>query len=1232
MIGKLHSPVLRSVLIAAAVMAFLGLAAPADAQYGAWAFSKNIDVRAVDFDRDDAPVEVNVNFTTWLALGGGAGKTLDLNSIRVVEYSDAGRTNLVGETASQLDPVAGFDGKTNARGELVWLLEGITSAGATRYYKVYFDVTENGVKPAPNYNTGLTWDDNAKQVTTPAYTAALSGTRDGVKTLVNKVPGAPATMWDATEAGYPHFGSWHTLLQDQFFSGWVDSFGGEDVAQHTVVAGPVRVIVNTVRNEGRVKFITKRVFYAGDPDVAFFKVNVEALNQPENLGSGIVWANRAVWTLENASADRTLVPPSNRTDGNPLYKYVYDYGVDGGVGIAASEVWTPNVSEEYEEDGITMHSAEFESWGRTWELGAYPIYYKYAFVVHGEETEWQADEALQKAFNRYNTPVVAVVQNENALMGTVTDMLTAEPVENAIVRVKVGSFYSATTRSSANGTFQFTAVPGGNASMTVKAEDYAYYTASKSITSGLNTQNVMLMPNESIDLRSVATGGTADWILGTDVLNGGPVNPPNDNFAAPGASEAGFVETLVPGQWEGQQYGDWDVEYGWYRTHVAVPGSWAGKYLRLRDFRAEDSDETYMNGTKIGQMGTFPPPSDPRNGDIDQMPAFPRTYWIPPAAVNAGADNVIAIRVVDADVGLIAEVGGLTHAHPILEVAPPFATLSGKISTQGGQGILGAEVELVGVGKVTTGADGMYSFQYVLGDVYTLNVSAFGFKSQSLSVDVPDTGTLTRNVTLESGASISGTVTRNGNPFHRCRVWWTGPTSGTMLTDEDGEYAFTAVAGSYTVLFNGWRAVPKTEVVEVAGSQTLNVDLETGLTPVYDGFETPPLDMSRWEYFNMEPQAGAGNAVATVQNGYLKVEVAPHRGGVRSTAIFPNVATHEVMFPRAYEGANQLYNLYGGTGGFGNFVEFGQEGYFLGTPRTQVWGTSGNHGSASWVGYPFSMGVVRTHNYYDFYIDGHYWHSDTSPGLSEQQARIYLYGYEPADGNSIAYFAAVAAGTPIPPTAMDLGAARSSQTGTPVEVSGAVVTATFGESFFIQTPDRASGIRVMGFPGLPFFTPPNPFPTPGQVVNVSGRIAHVHGEAVLQMADFTVTGSMAVPEPVATNNKVVGEMDGDGAKVQGMRTTVFGKVSGLRYDDNLNLLGFFLNDGADLPGDGVNKGIYVPTPQAWQDEGWLPPFGPDFFPEWATATGVLTVTDINGTPVPTLRATSSSDVTVEMVF
>lgn len=112
--------------------------------------------------------------------------------------------------------------------------------------------------------------------------------------------------------------------------------------------------------------------------------------------------------------------------------------------------------------------------------------------------------------------------------------------------------------------------------------------------------------------------------------------------------------------WEKQGFQGYDG-FAWYRVKVVVPASMkknAEKYngLMLNLGKIDDADETWFNGHKVGATGKMPP-------DYAGAYDVPRSYLIPPAYVNWGGKNTIAVRVYDAggDGGLYAGPAELTN-------------------------------------------------------------------------------------------------------------------------------------------------------------------------------------------------------------------------------------------------------------------------------------------------------------------------------------------------------------------------------------------------------------------------------------------------------------------------------------------------------------------------------------------------------------------------------------------
>ena len=99
----------------------------------------------------------------------------------------------------------------------------------------------------------------------------------------------------------------------------------------------------------------------------------------------------------------------------------------------------------------------------------------------------------------------------------------------------------------------------------------------------------------------------------------------------------------VPSHWEDQGFHGYDG-YAWYRIRVVIPESYEGKEVVLNMGYIDDVDEVYINGTKIGQTGSFPP---------HYYTAYnaKRQYRLSSDVIRLGEENLIAVRVYDAGVG-----------------------------------------------------------------------------------------------------------------------------------------------------------------------------------------------------------------------------------------------------------------------------------------------------------------------------------------------------------------------------------------------------------------------------------------------------------------------------------------------------------------------------------------------------------------------------------------------------
>jgi sialate O-acetylesterase len=108
---------------------------------------------------------------------------------------------------------------------------------------------------------------------------------------------------------------------------------------------------------------------------------------------------------------------------------------------------------------------------------------------------------------------------------------------------------------------------------------------------------------------------------------------------SPELNDSSWDKIKVPSAWENDGYVGYDG-YAWYRTKLIIPSYLSEEVLFLDLGQIDDVDETYLNGHKIGGMGSFPP---------EYVSAYnqDRHYYIPSEFINKSGDNILAVRVYD---------------------------------------------------------------------------------------------------------------------------------------------------------------------------------------------------------------------------------------------------------------------------------------------------------------------------------------------------------------------------------------------------------------------------------------------------------------------------------------------------------------------------------------------------------------------------------------------------------
>ncbi|MFC4619375.1 S8 family serine peptidase [Camelliibacillus cellulosilyticus] len=112
-------------------------------------------------------------------------------------------------------------------------------------------------------------------------------------------------------------------------------------------------------------------------------------------------------------------------------------------------------------------------------------------------------------------------------------------------------------------------------------------------------------------------------------------------------------------------------------------------------------------------------------------------------------------------------------------------------------------VEGTGISTKTNPRDGHYLMSHPVG-TYTLEADAYGFYSQSRTVDIPRDGAVDANFTLQPipKGTITGQVTdkSTGKPVAGATVMlMEDPAIAPVKTDENGHYSITAYEGDYTL-------------------------------------------------------------------------------------------------------------------------------------------------------------------------------------------------------------------------------------------------------------------------------------------------------------------------------------------------------------------------------------------------------------------------------------------------
>jgi hypothetical protein len=155
----------------------------------------------------------------------------------------------------------------------------------------------------------------------------------------------------------------------------------------------------------------------------------------------------------------------------------------------------------------------------------------------------------------------------------------------------------------------------------------------------------------------------------------------NMNWRMRNYDDSDWEEIRVPSSWENQGFHGYNG-FAWYRKSFSFPENTSEKNIYLHLGYVDDADEVYFNGELIGVSGGFPPYYQTAYNAY-------RRYYVPPELINKTGDNIISVRVYDAELE-----GGI---------------MSGNIGLYRAEEILNPDINLSGEWKFKTGDDFVWS-------------------------------------------------------------------------------------------------------------------------------------------------------------------------------------------------------------------------------------------------------------------------------------------------------------------------------------------------------------------------------------------------------------------------------------------------------------------------------------------------------------------------------------------
>lgn len=614
-----------------------------------------------------------------------------------------------------------------------------------------------------------------------------------------------------------------------------------------------------------------------------------------------------------------------------------------------------------------------------WGTLARKTYANPIYLAQGTQMLYQAVVSGESDFDgihlrRLNTPIT---------MGTVHGKVTNSAAGGGPVAGATVAIGNSSVTTDAEGNYRIVALEG-LASITVSHTNQdAPALGTAMVTAGGDVERNFTLSIRPVVPLSTANGYTWKYLANT----GGAAD-----YSGVSADESGFATITVPRN-IAEIVPTNDI-YIWYRLHFTVPegflSSIPGRKVRIRIPGVDDVDRTWLNGTLLGQTGSFPePPLDPQdpsyrnpapNATTIYYPGLDiawnqeRAYYFDASLLKPG-DNVLAIKVFQLSQG-----GGLTSI-PYLEVAPAKGAISGKVLV-GGAGQANIRVAAMNTNAVTsdwtwTAADGSFTLANVNPGNTIVSAVKPGIKPITANATVSENSAVT-NLTLNTTVEPDG-VAAIYDDFNATSAadskWWTNLWDAIAI--EPNQPRESPDPNNPTIYEPGYRATAHPVMPSADTPMPGTITIQSGV-----GYRGGLLSKARFSKF------------ASVNSGRL-VSALP-----ASNVIFRLVGNALADDPLTMNSANYVELDLEGTAGY-----MGEFGFPEERVRYRLFTSSSGEISLGAVPVDISslgvlsmtnaleLTITRAGSFFDYYINGIRVHSRNLPNALPIDHKIFPYSW-----------------------------------------------------------------------------------------------------------------------------------------------------------------------------------------------------------------------------------------------